>query len=376
MKIFISFAKEQAEIAELIYRKLLAANYKVFFASSDIRASDGYDDRIRREVAKADRMIFLASRESLSEGKYTLTELQMFSEKWPDPSGRVMSVALDDVSYDNLPPYLGAVTSALRPKGNIPSELVAAVVNVWPIPARRWRLWGMLAALVVIVAVIVFIVFKITTEVSEEDKSYIPPIEFNTGPEAITLIYHSHTLDRKDTFQIDPDRTVLSLKNQLKLHYKITVPDEQSKNTPKGGYFREERLYANKSCLNNETEELLKAGVKEFDVIEFKTIKSFINTMGCRNKDVVIIIEGIHSPNPVFTLNGKNIPEKIEKIGNAHYFYFDLVRECNPATWKGKLILGDEEYFLDNPKKIPNDEPGIIMKFDLIPNPTPTLMMK
>ena len=81
MKIFLSFASEQSRVAESIYRKLLAQGYKVFFASDEIRASDHYDDVIRREIKGAGRLVFLASPESLTEGRYTLTELRMFSSK-------------------------------------------------------------------------------------------------------------------------------------------------------------------------------------------------------------------------------------------------------------------------------------------------------
>ncbi len=145
MRIFISFAHEQSRIAESIYRKLLAADYGVFFASDDIRASDGYDERIRSEVAAADRLLFLASSDSLAEGKYTLTELGMFSRKWPDPTGRIMVVMLDDESYEDLPPYLGGVTSALKPKGDVASEVTAVVIETWPLRKLRAVLAGAVA---------------------------------------------------------------------------------------------------------------------------------------------------------------------------------------------------------------------------------------
>ncbi|MBW2410940.1 MAG: toll/interleukin-1 receptor domain-containing protein, partial [Deltaproteobacteria bacterium] len=338
MRIFISFANEQSRIAESIYRKLLAADYEVFFASDDIRASDDFDDRIRREVAEADRMIFLASRESLTEGKFTLTELRMFSKKWPDPTGRVMTVVLDDTSYDNLPPYLGAVTSAFKASGNIPSEVAATVVNRWPRRNKRWGLWGVIAASVVVLVVAVFLFTKKDT--TDTGNKSIPPIEFNTGEEAMTLIFHSHTLSRKDTFQIDPIKTVKYLKNSLKRHYEITIPKVLSERIDNGGYFLEDVLVANHSPLWSENETLAEAGLKEFDVIEFDYRLTTTATMACRIPDVKIVIEGIRSSNPEFTLNGPRIPDRIEKKEGAHYFYFDIINTCNPSSWTGKLVLG------------------------------------
>jgi hypothetical protein len=170
MRIFISFAQEQSRLAEAIYRKLLAAGYEVFFASDAIPAGDGYDARIRDEVARADRLIFLASRESLSKGKYTLTELKMFSEKWPDPSGRLITVAIGDVAPQDLPPFLGDVCSLFTPWGNVASEVVATVVKRWPIASRRH--WVFVASALPFSMVVVGVVLWWP---GENDGEILPP---------------------------------------------------------------------------------------------------------------------------------------------------------------------------------------------------------
>lgn len=137
MRIFLSFAQEQSKLAESTYLKLRSAGYTVFFATTDIRSSDGYDKRIRNEIARSDKLLFLASSEALTSGKYTLNELEMFSAKWPDPTNRVLTVILGELNYDDLPPYLGSVTSALTPAGEPATGIASRVVASWPL--KRWR---------------------------------------------------------------------------------------------------------------------------------------------------------------------------------------------------------------------------------------------
>ncbi len=156
MQIFISFASEQSKTAESIYRKLLAAGYDVFFSSDSIRAGEGYDERIRNAIVDADRVIFLASPDSLQDGCYTLTELQMISRKWEDPTGVVMPVLLEGATYGDLPAYLGAVTSAIEPQGSVESEVVATVIDVWPVASggKHRRATNLLASILVVLLLV------------------------------------------------------------------------------------------------------------------------------------------------------------------------------------------------------------------------------
>jgi hypothetical protein len=116
--------------------------------------------------------------------------------------------------------------------------------------------------------------------------------------------------------------------------------------------------------LWNENENLAEAGLKESDVIEFNYELKTTATMACRIPDVVIVIEGIRSNNPEFTLNGHNIPDRIEKKEGAYHFYFDYIGECNPLSWIGKMILGDKIYFLANPRDISGNKTDVKLRFD------------
>lgn len=137
MRIFLSFSSEQRDLANRIRLKLQAAGYDVFF-DEEIKGGSGYDAHIRDEMAAADKLLFLASPSSLTEGRYTHTELKLAEQRWPKPEGSVLAVLVDGASGADLPPYLGAVTSAMQPKGDVASDVVAEVVHIWPRTLKRF----------------------------------------------------------------------------------------------------------------------------------------------------------------------------------------------------------------------------------------------
>lgn len=146
MRIFISFASEQEDLADAVYRKLLSAGYDPFYSTAEVRPSDAYDARIREEIERADRMVFLASPQALQAGRYTLTELELAENRWPDPSKRVLTVVLQGQTVETLPAYLRAVGSVMKPRGNAASEVVAKVLQIWPLWRRTPWLLGTIAA--------------------------------------------------------------------------------------------------------------------------------------------------------------------------------------------------------------------------------------
>ena len=127
LTVFVSYAHEQRQLGEEIAQALKNAGHEVFFDLDSIPASGDYNDRIRSAVLDADRMVFLASRQSVTPGKFTLTELQFAKERWPSPESRVFPVIVDDtVNPSDLPVYLKSV-SVMRVAGNAAAEVVAAV---------------------------------------------------------------------------------------------------------------------------------------------------------------------------------------------------------------------------------------------------------
>jgi hypothetical protein len=126
MRIFLSFASEQKDAAEPILLALRNRGHKVFFSDDDLPRGSSFDSRIERAIAESDLLIFLVSPQSVTKGRYTLTELAFARDRWPSPSGRVLPVVVAPTPMEQVPHYLRAV-SLLEPEGNLAAETAAAV---------------------------------------------------------------------------------------------------------------------------------------------------------------------------------------------------------------------------------------------------------
>lgn len=126
MNIFLSYSSAQKATAESICYELQAEGHEVFFDREDLPAAHGYNERIRSAIDACDLFIFLITPDSVAKGKYTLTELKLASRKWPNPSGRVLPVMLAPTPFEDIPPYLKAVT-VLTPEGNVTAEILMEV---------------------------------------------------------------------------------------------------------------------------------------------------------------------------------------------------------------------------------------------------------
>jgi TIR domain len=121
VNIFLSFASEQKDDAELIAVSLRDRGHTVFFSRDTLPAAESFDLRIEKAIAAADLVIFLLSPQSIARGKYTLTELGFVKQKWKNPSGHVLPVMVADTPIETIPSYLRAV-GILEPEGNIAAE--------------------------------------------------------------------------------------------------------------------------------------------------------------------------------------------------------------------------------------------------------------
>ena len=127
LSVFVSYSHEQRPLAEEIAQALKNAGHEVFFDRDSIPGAGDYNERIREAVNDSDRFVFLASRESLTPGKFALTELQFAKERWTSPADRVFTVIVDRAMKPaDLPAYLRSV-SVIEPMGSTAAELVAAI---------------------------------------------------------------------------------------------------------------------------------------------------------------------------------------------------------------------------------------------------------
>src|SRR5690349_1020049 len=151
MDIFVSYASEQRGIAEEIAIALREEGHEVFFDRSDLPQGDAYNERIREGISEADLLVFLVSPESVTPGRYTLTELEFAQEKWSSPGGHVLPVIARETPSHAIPAYLRAVVM-LRAAGSLPAEVVSAVAKLGQ---PRWRRIARYAVIPLVVLAIV-----------------------------------------------------------------------------------------------------------------------------------------------------------------------------------------------------------------------------
>ncbi|MGD0024443.1 MAG: toll/interleukin-1 receptor domain-containing protein [Xanthobacteraceae bacterium] len=133
-KIFVSYASEDREPAYRIGLRLGQCGFNVFFDRDKLAPGAQYDETIRREVLDADIFVFLVSKHSFQQGRYTLTELSFARQKWPNPAGHVLPVNISRPGkvpgeVSDLMSYLTAV-SAFWPKGEVAAEVVGEVLRM------------------------------------------------------------------------------------------------------------------------------------------------------------------------------------------------------------------------------------------------------
>lgn len=127
LKVFLSYASEDAEVAADVAAALQADGHDVFFDRERLRGGAAYDAEIRAAIAQSDLFVFLISAAVLKERSYALTELKFARETWSSPVGRVLPVAIGRVDRRQLPAYLRRLTP-LYPEGDAAAEVAAEVI--------------------------------------------------------------------------------------------------------------------------------------------------------------------------------------------------------------------------------------------------------
>jgi tetratricopeptide (TPR) repeat protein len=151
--VFLSYSSAQSEAATRIELSLKGEGHAVFRDRSALPPGESFDAQIRAAIEDSDLFIFLISRESVSEGRYTLTELKFAEQKWGHPAGHVLPVLTEPIPKDAIPEFLRAVTM-LQPRGDVAAE-VTAEVDRMIMPWWRWFLRPQGLALLVLVALLV-----------------------------------------------------------------------------------------------------------------------------------------------------------------------------------------------------------------------------
>lgn len=153
LRLFLSHAAHDDAVSQRIDLALREAGHDVFFDRESLAAGEGYHQRIRDEIARADLVVFLVSSASLREGSYCRTEMEITEARWPHPHGRVLPVLLEPLPSSSLPPYVTAVTY-LAPRGNVVADTIEAVDRLARPLRRRRRAFAGAAATLALLAVV------------------------------------------------------------------------------------------------------------------------------------------------------------------------------------------------------------------------------
>jgi len=151
--IFLSYSSTENEEARRIELSLEGEGHSVFRDRSGLPPAETFDARIRAAVGDSDLFVFLISPESVSAGRYTLTELKFAEQKWNHPAGHVLPVLVKPTPTESIPGFLRAVT-ILQPSGDVAAE-VAAEVDRLTAPWWRWLLRPQGLAVLVLLALLV-----------------------------------------------------------------------------------------------------------------------------------------------------------------------------------------------------------------------------
>ena len=133
--IFLSYPSSLEETAARLELSLKGEGYAVFRDRSALPPGESYDARIHAAVQESDLFVLLITPDSVSPGRYTLTELKFAEERWGHPAGRVLPVMAEPTPIESIPAFLKAVT-ILKPQGNLVAEVTAAVRRL---TAPWWR---------------------------------------------------------------------------------------------------------------------------------------------------------------------------------------------------------------------------------------------
>lgn len=136
MRIFLSYASQDREIARAIERDLTEQGHDVFFDRDDLPPGEEFHARIRKAIAASDLLIFLITPDAVDSGSYTLTEVGVAEHSWRRASGRLLPVMVRPTPLSALPHFVRSVT-VLDAPGNVPATVADAVHRIDRARRRR-----------------------------------------------------------------------------------------------------------------------------------------------------------------------------------------------------------------------------------------------
>jgi formylglycine-generating enzyme required for sulfatase activity len=167
MRIFLSYASQDAEQAKDIYVALRDQGHKVFFDRTDLPAGDEYHNRIRAAIEKSHLFVFLISPNAIDAGSYTLTELDIADKS----RIKLLPVMFEKTAVEKLPATIKGITF-LESDGNLPAAVAAEVHRIAAALRLKWLKYcsaGLIFGLIVFGVVFYALKTRVRTEVTGKD---------------------------------------------------------------------------------------------------------------------------------------------------------------------------------------------------------------
>lgn len=122
--VFISYAREDEDLAEDIYHALERAGHSAILDKKALTRGEEFNVEIKRLIDSADFFVFLVSPEAVAQGAYARTELGFAEERWSRNRTGFLPVLVRDTDPKLLPAFIRQATW-LKPLGNTTAEIVA-----------------------------------------------------------------------------------------------------------------------------------------------------------------------------------------------------------------------------------------------------------
>lgn len=134
MKIFISYARENYQIVDLIGKALEEQGYKVFIDKQGLIAGFNFSTQIEQEINSSDGFIFLLTPKS-SKSDFCEKELKTAKKKWKDLHGYVLPVrdTNQKITEESEITKILEGLEYVEVENNMPRKVCEAAQNLWPL---------------------------------------------------------------------------------------------------------------------------------------------------------------------------------------------------------------------------------------------------
>jgi formylglycine-generating enzyme required for sulfatase activity len=131
VRVFLSCAAEELELAERIAAALRSEGHTVDFGVTEDAAENAIHAKIRRTLRRSHAMVFLISPRAVAKDSHARMELDIVEGEWASPAARLIPVMAEETPSEDLPPFLREL-KVIRSsaKAELPHELADVLAKV------------------------------------------------------------------------------------------------------------------------------------------------------------------------------------------------------------------------------------------------------